>query len=107
MASSCGQPSLTIVFRVGASVQKRGRLVLADGLELKGNCLYEGDDLVTGELVFSTSMTGYTEILTDPSFYGQIVVLACAEVGNYGVNLHDFQSPSIKVRGLVVRNLSR
>lgn len=87
-------------------MQKRGRLILSDGLEIQGSCLYEGEAIVQGECVFSTSTTGYTEILTDPSFYGQIVVLAYPEVGNYGVNLNDFQSNSIKVRGLVVRNLS-
>ena len=87
-------------------MHKRGRLITADGLEISGNCLYEGDEIIEGELVFSTSTTGYTEILTDPSFYGQIVVLAYPEVGNYGVNINDFQSDGIKVKGLVVRNLS-
>ncbi len=87
-------------------MHKRGRLVLGGGLEVVGNCLYEGEGIIEGELVFSTSTTGYTEILTDPSFYGQIVILAYPEVGNYGVNFNDFQSSSIKVKGLVVRNLS-
>lgn len=87
-------------------VHKRGRLITADGLEISGHCLYDSDDIVEGELVFSTSTTGYTEILTDPSFYGQIVVLAYPEVGNYGINIHDFQSDGIKLRGLVVHNLS-
>jgi carbamoyl-phosphate synthase small subunit len=87
-------------------MHKHGRLMLASGLEFYGNCLYENDDVVIGEVVFSTATTGYTEILTDPSYYGQIVVLAHPEVGNYGVNLKDLQSSGIKVRGLVVRNLS-
>lgn len=87
-------------------MQKPARLMLADGLEFHGTGLYEGDGLVAGELVFSTSSTGYTEILTDPSYYGQIVVLAHTEVGNYGVNVNDFQSAGIKARALVVRNLS-
>ncbi len=87
-------------------MHKRGRLVTADGLATAGTCLYDGDDVIAGELVFSTSTSGYTEILTDPSFYGQIVVLANPEIGNYGVNTNDFQSQGVKVRGLVVRNLS-
>ncbi len=81
-------------------------LVLKDGLVFYGQGLMETDDIVTGELVFSTSMTGYAEILTDPSYYGQIVVLSNPEVGNYGVNTEDFQSHGIKARALVVRNLS-
>ncbi len=61
---------------------------------------------MTGELVFSTSMTEYTEVLTDSSYYGQIIVFANPEIGNYGVSAEDFQSRSIKVKALVVRNLS-
>jgi carbamoyl-phosphate synthase small subunit len=88
-------------------VQKSGYLVLADGSVFRGSCLFEGTEIVAGELVFSTSTSGYVEVLTDPSYYGQIVVLANPEIGNYGVNHQDFQSDSIKVKALVVRNLSR
>lgn len=81
-------------------------LALSDGLIVKGQTLFEMENIVTGELVFSTSMCGYTELLTDPSYYGQILVLSHPEIGNYGVNLDDFQSDNIKVKAIVVRQLS-
>jgi carbamoyl-phosphate synthase small subunit len=87
-------------------VKGTGRLVLADGTVYEGSSLMMSEGIVTGEVVFSTAMTGYTEILTDPSYYGQIVVLANPEIGNYGVSSLDFQSTGIKVRALVVRNLA-
>lgn len=80
-------------------------LVLADGTVFSGKCLVE-NPTVSGEIVFSTSMFGYTEILTDPSFYKQIVVLANPEIGNYGVNFDDMQSENITILALVIRNLS-
>jgi carbamoyl-phosphate synthase small subunit len=60
----------------------------------------------TGEVVFNTSMTGYQEILTDPSYRGQIVALTVSEVGNYGVNDEDSQSGRIQVEGLIIRSLT-
>jgi len=62
---------------------------------------------VTGEVVFNTSMTGYQEILTDPSYTGQIVVMTQPEIGNYGVNREDAESDRIQVQGFVVRETSR
>lgn len=85
-------------------MKKTGHLVLADGSVYRGELI--GEKEVSGELVFSTATTGYAEILTDPSYYGQIVVLANPEVGNYGVNIDDFQSDGIKALALVVRNIS-
>src|SRR3954452_12596609 len=61
---------------------------------------------VDGEVVFNTSMTGYQEILTDPSYHGQIVTMTYPEIGNYGVNLADEESRRPWVRGFVVRELS-
>lgn len=81
-------------------------LALADGFLFSGQSLFRSNDIVVGEVVFSTATCGYTEILTDPSYVGQIVVLANPEVGNYGVSFADFQSTGIKVKGLVVRQLS-
>lgn len=81
-------------------------LGLADGFLFSGQSLFRTNNVVVGELVFSTATCGYTEILTDPSYVGQIVVLANPEIGNYGVSFADFQSPDIKVKGLVVRQLS-
>lgn len=85
-------------------MKKTGHLVLADGKVFVGSLI--GDHPVTGEVVFHTAQTGYVEILTDPSYFGQIVVLANPEVGNYGVNIDDFESSGIKAKALVVRNLS-
>src|SRR5690606_31943881 len=59
-----------------------------------------------GEVVFCTSMTGYQEILTDPSYAGQIVVLTYPLVGNYGINPRDVESGRIQVAGFVVREAS-
>lgn len=88
------------------TMKKTGHLILSDGTIFPGT-FFGHQEKVDGELVFSTASTGYTEILSDPSFYGQIVVLSNPEVGNYGVNLSDMQSSGIKVRALVVKNLSR
>lgn len=61
---------------------------------------------VCGEAVFNTSMTGYQEALTDPSYYGQILTMTAVEIGNYGTNSADEESDGIKAAGLVVKNLS-
>jgi carbamoyl-phosphate synthase small subunit len=63
--------------------------------------------VATGEAVFNTSMTGYQEILTDPSYSGQVVVMTASHIGNYGVNPFDEQSPSPAVSGFVMRAASR
>src|ERR1700748_2017728 len=60
-----------------------------------------------GEVVFNTSMTGYQEILTDPSYHGQIVAMTYPMIGNYGVNAEDAESARPWVRAFVVRELSR
>jgi len=59
-----------------------------------------------GEVIFNTSMTGYQEILTDPSYKGQIVVMTPSEIGNYGVNKEDSESEKVHVNGFVVKDLS-
>jgi len=61
---------------------------------------------VVGEAVFNTSMTGYQEILTDPSYFGQIVTMTASQIGNYGINDSDVESDGPKVRGFVVREIS-
>jgi carbamoyl-phosphate synthase small subunit len=77
-------------------------LVLSDGTVFKGSALgAEGDGF--GEVVFNTGMTGYQEILTDPSYAGQIVVFTYPLIGNYGINLDDFESNGIKPTGIVVK----
>ena len=59
-----------------------------------------------GEVVFNTSMTGYQEVLTDPSYSGQIVTMTCPEIGNYGVSDDDVESRGVRVAGFVVREES-
>ncbi|MBM2825348.1 MAG: Carbamoyl-phosphate synthase small chain [Dehalococcoidales bacterium] len=81
---------------------KSAILVLADG------SVYEGDTFgaeveTYGEVVFNTSMTGYQEMLTDPSYAGQIVVPTYPLIGNYGINEQDVESNRIQVRGFIVR----
>lgn len=63
-------------------------------------------DSVFGEVVFNTSMCGYEEILTDPSYAGQIVVMSSSHIGNYGITLEDQESKRVHVKGLIVRELS-
>jgi carbamoyl-phosphate synthase small subunit len=82
---------------------RTARLVLADGTVFSGRALGADRD-VTGEVVFNTSMTGYEEILTDPSYAGQIVTMTYPEIGNYGFTRLDAQAPKPLAVGLVVRN---
>ena len=77
-------------------------LVLEDGTTF-GGFQFGGGEFAYGEVVFNTSMTGYQEILTDPSYAGQIVVSTYPIIGNYGVNEKDFESDKIQVSGFVVR----
>src|SRR4030067_3073006 len=81
---------------------KKANLVLADGSVGEGfSCGAEVDSY--GEVVFNTSMAGYQEMLTDPSYAGQIVVPTYPLIGNYGTSEHGFESKRIQVRGFVVR----
>ncbi|MBI2831530.1 MAG: glutamine-hydrolyzing carbamoyl-phosphate synthase small subunit [Chloroflexi bacterium] len=83
-------------------MNRKAILVLEDGSVFEGFSFGAEAD-ATGEVVFNTSMTGYQEILTDPSYAGQIVVPTYPLIGNYGVNEHDFESARIQVSGFVVR----
>jgi len=82
--------------------RKRAILVLEDGSAYQGYA-FGAAVRGNGEVVFNTSMTGYQEILTDPSYAGQIVVLTYPLVGNYGINPEDIESRRIQVSGFVVR----
>jgi len=79
-------------------------LVLEDGETFQGEALGSVGGAV-GEVVFNTGMTGYQEVLTDPSYEGQIVVMTYPHIGNYGVNGQDTESPAPRVNGFVIRNL--
>ena len=85
--------------------RKKALVLLADGTIFYGKSVgIEGT--VTGEICFNTGMTGYQEIFTDPSYFGQIMVTTNAHIGNYGVNELEVESDSIKISGLIVRNFS-
>ncbi|MCH7581384.1 MAG: glutamine-hydrolyzing carbamoyl-phosphate synthase small subunit [Acidobacteria bacterium] len=81
-------------------------LATADGTVFRGNSV-GGPGVASGEAVFNTSMTGYQEILTDPSYAGQIVVMTYPHIGNYGVVEFDAQSSGPAVSGFIMRSLSR
>ena len=81
-------------------------LVLADGSVFRGLSI-GADGITTGEVVFNTAMTGYQEILTDPSYSRQIVTLTYPHIGNTGVNLEDVEAERIHAAGLVVRDVPR
>ncbi|MCX5878027.1 MAG: glutamine-hydrolyzing carbamoyl-phosphate synthase small subunit [Deltaproteobacteria bacterium] len=81
---------------------KKALLALEDGTVFRGRS-FTGDGEVTGEVVFNTSMAGYQEILTDPSYCGQMVTMTYPLIGNYGINESDIESERIQVRALLVK----
>src|SRR6266511_6478804 len=86
--------------------RKQGLLALEDGRTFHGRS-WAAEGEVCGEMVFNTSMTGYQEVLTDPSYAGQIVCMTYPLIGNYGVNSEDPESSRPWVEGFVVREFSR
>ncbi|MGJ3242134.1 MAG: glutamine-hydrolyzing carbamoyl-phosphate synthase small subunit [Opitutales bacterium] len=84
---------------------KAALIALDDGTVLKGTA-FGARKTVVGEACFNTSMTGYQEILSDPSYSGQIVTMTAPQIGNYGVNPEDMESDGPKAAGFVVRELS-
>ena len=87
------------------STVKPALLALEDGSVYHGRA-FGADATIAGECVFNTSMTGYQEIVTDPSYFGQIVTLTAPMIGNYGVNDEDTEASAPRASGLVVRELS-
>jgi carbamoyl-phosphate synthase small subunit len=86
------------------STAKPALLVLADGTAYRG-WSFGAHGTTVGEVVFNTGMTGYQEVLTDPSYCGQIVTFTYPELGNTGVNLEDEESAGPKIRGAIARNV--
>ncbi|WP_339661163.1 glutamine-hydrolyzing carbamoyl-phosphate synthase small subunit [uncultured Polaribacter sp.] len=85
--------------------RKKALVLLADGTIFYGKSVgIEGT--ATGEICFNTGMTGYQEIFTDPSYFGQLMVTTNAHIGNYGVNNEEVESDGIKISGLICRNFS-
>ena len=88
-----------------ASTYEPASLVLEDGSVFNGYA-FGAEGSAHGEVVFNTSMTGYQEMLTDPSYAGQLVVCTYPLIGNYGINERDFESSKVQVAGFVVREHS-
>ncbi|MFL5636125.1 MAG: glutamine-hydrolyzing carbamoyl-phosphate synthase small subunit [Gemmatimonadaceae bacterium] len=90
-------------------IAEPGFLLLEDGTLFRGRLAGDGDKSslpAVAEVVFTTNMTGYQEVFTDPSYRGQIVVMTAPEIGNYGINAEDPESSAPQIAGVVVRELS-
>ncbi len=81
-------------------------LVLEDGSVFKGNSIGK-IGTTHGEICFNTGMTGYQEVFTDPSYFGQVVVMTSDHIGNYGASMEDTESNSIKINGLICKKFSQ
>ena len=86
---------------------REGALVLADGSVFEGELIGAELPVASGEAVFNTVLSGYQEVITDPSYAGQIIAFTNPHIGNYGVNATDFESRGTFCRGVVVRQLAR
>lgn len=81
-------------------------LLLEDGTLFKGKA-YGKIGTTAGEICFNTGMTGYQEVFTDPSYTGQMLIMNTCYIGNYGVNAADVESDSVKIRGLICKNITK
>lgn len=86
--------------------RQKAIILLADGTIFYGKAVGNKQGTAFGEVCFNTGMTGYQEIFTDPSYYGQLMVATNAHIGNYGTNIDEVESDSIKISGLIVKNFS-
>ena len=86
--------------------KKKALILLADGTIFYGKSVGGKDGTAFGEVCFNTGMTGYQEIFTDPSYYGQLMVTTNAHIGNYGTHPDETESESVKIAGLICRNFS-
>ena len=86
--------------------KRKALLLLADGTIFYGKSVGDKVGTAFGEVCFNTGMTGYQEIFTDPSYFGQLMVTTNAHIGNYGTNKDEVESESIKISGLICRNFS-
>jgi len=84
--------------------QQPAILVLQDGHVFHGKA-FGKTGTATGEICFNTGMTGYQEVFTDPSYYGQVLIMNNVHIGNYGINKKDIESSTVKIRALIGRNL--
>ncbi|HEY2430690.1 MAG TPA: carbamoyl-phosphate synthase domain-containing protein, partial [Acidimicrobiales bacterium] len=82
-------------------------LVLADGEVFEGEAVGSPAEVATGEVVFNTVLSGYQEVITDPSYAGQMICFTYPHIGNYGVTPEDLESSRPFCRGVIVRDLAR
>ena len=87
------------------TTRKKAILLLADGTIFYGKAIGK-EGTAFGEVCFNTGMTGYQEIFTDPSYFGQLMVTTNPHIGNYGVNDSESESDAIKISGLICKNFS-
>src|ERR1700733_10343352 len=87
-----------------SSSKKTAILLLQDGTVFTG-IAFGKIGTATGEICFNTGMAGYQEVFTDPSYYGQVLIMNNVHIGNYGVKDSDVESGNVKIRGLIGRNL--
>ncbi len=86
--------------------RQKALILLADGTIFHGKSVANKQGTAFGEVCFNTGMTGYQEIFTDPSYYGQLMVATNAHLGNYGTNKDEVESETIKISGLICKNFS-
>ncbi len=102
--SSLSEAAARLLANTSKGIQERALLALEDGTVFEGrSCGASGE--VTGEVCFNTSLVGYLEVLTDPSYAGQIICMTYPQIGNYGVTEDDVQRRRVHARGLVVRDM--
>src|ERR1700704_136468 len=90
---------------MSTSIQKQAILLLEDGTVAYGKS-FGKIGTTTGEICFNTGMTGYQEVFTDPSYFGQILVETNIHIGNYGIHAEETESDAIKISGLVCKSFN-
>ncbi|QJC36072.1 glutamine-hydrolyzing carbamoyl-phosphate synthase small subunit [Enterobacteriaceae endosymbiont of Donacia cincticornis] len=88
------------------NLNNKAIILMENGTKIFGNSIGI-DGIVIGEIIFNTAITGYQEILTDPSYYKQIIILTYPHIGNVGTNIYDNESSKIYAKGLIINNLSK
>src|ERR1700744_3303484 len=89
-----------------SSTKNQAILLLQNGTVFYGQA-FGKTGTTSGEICFNTGMTGYQEVFTDPSYFGQVLIMNSVHVGNYGVRDTDVESASGQIRGLLIRNLEK
>src|SRR5690625_888066 len=88
------------------SIMHKRKLLLEDGTIFIGEG-FGSEKEISGEIIFNFSMTGYQEIITDPAYYGQILLLTNPSIGNYGINRDDFESVHPIVKRIVIKEITK